>query len=257
LVAWGASVLARQLPTPRRTYGLRSSSILAALFNAIFLLVAVGGISWEAVRRLGQPAPVASITVMAVAAVGILINTGTALLFWKDRKTDVNIRGAFLHMAADAGVSLGVVLAGALIYFTGWTWLDPVVTLAIAALILLGTWGLLKESLDLALNSVPRGIELAAVETRLAQSPGVSAVHDLHIWGMSTTEVALTAHLVMPQKPTTDSFLMDLKHRLHAEFGIEHVTVQIEQGVLTDCCSLQTTAHKHVHDHAETGGNYA
>jgi cobalt-zinc-cadmium efflux system protein len=252
VVAWGASVLARRRPTPRRTYGLRSSSILAALLNALFLLVAVGALSWEAIQRLGQPAPVASTTVMAVAAVGILINTGTALLFWKGRKQDVNIRGAFLHMAADAGVSLGVVLASALLHFTGWTWLDPVVTLAIAGLILLSTWGLLKESIDLALHAVPRGIELAAVETRLAQAPGVSAVHDLHIWGMSTTEAALTAHLVMPQAPRADSFLMDLKRQLHDEFGIEHVTLQIEKGLLADCCSLKSALEEHTHHASQT-----
>lgn len=256
LLAWGATILARRRPDTKRTYGLRSSSILAALFNALFLLVAVGGIAWEAIQRLGQPASVASTTVMLVAGVGIIINTATALLFWKGHEHDANIRGAFLHMAADAGVSLGVVLAGALIHFTGWAWMDPVITLAIAALIILGTWGLLKEAVDLALHAVPRGINLAAVETRLAQAPGVTRVHDLHVWGMSTTETALTAHLVMPQAPDSDHFLAGLKKQLHAEFGIEHVTLQVEQGALTDCCPLQPSTRGHSTAHAGCGGHH-
>jgi cobalt-zinc-cadmium efflux system protein len=257
LLAWGATILARRRPDTKRTYGLRSSSILAALFNALFLLVAVGGIAWEAIQRLGQPASVASTTVMLVAGVGIIINTATALLFWKGHEHDANIRGAFLHMAADAGVSLGVVLAGALIHFTGWAWMDPVITLAIAALIVLGTWGLLKEAVDLALHAVPRGINLEAVETRLAQAPGVTRVHDLHVWGMSTTETALTAHLVMPQAPDSDHFLAGLKQQLHAEFGIEHVTLQVEQGALTDCCPLQQPTRSHSTAHAGCGGHHA
>jgi cobalt-zinc-cadmium efflux system protein len=257
LLAWGATVLARWRPTPQRTYGLRSSSILAALFNALFLLVAVGGIAWEAIQRLGQPAPVASNTVMLVAGVGIVINTATALLFWKGHHHDANIRGAFLHMAADAGVSLGVVVAGALIHFTGWAWLDPVVTLTIAGIIVLGTWGLFKEAVDLALHAVPRGIDLVAVETRLGQAPGVTRVHDLHVWGMSTTETALTAHLVMPRAPDGDHFLARLKQQLHAEFGIEHVTLQVEQGALTDCCHLQESTRAPATDHSGCGGHHA
>ncbi|HYO57954.1 cation diffusion facilitator family transporter [Archangium sp.] len=257
LLAWGATLLARQRPTPRRTYGLRSSSILAALFNALFLLVAVGGIAWEAIQRLGEPAPVASTTVMFVAGAGIVINTATALLFWKGREHDVNIRGAFLHMAADAGVSLGVVLAGALIHFTGWAWMDPVVTLTIAAIIVMGTWGLLKEAVDLALHAVPQGIDLVAVEARLAHAPGVTMVHDLHVWGMSTTETALTAHLVMPRAPDGDHFLARLKQQLHDEFGIEHVTLQVEQGALTGCCHLQEVPRPHPAAHTECGGHPA
>ncbi|MFP2923781.1 cation diffusion facilitator family transporter [Pyxidicoccus sp. 3LG] len=245
VLAWGASILARRQPTARHTYGLRSSSILAALLNALLLLVAVGGIGWEAVRRLGEPAPVSSGTIMAVAGVGILINTATALLFWKGRKNDLNIRGAFLHMAADAGVSLGVVLAGALIHFTGWDWMDPVVTLAIAALIFLGTWGLLKDSVNLALQAVPENIDMASVRERLNQAPGVSAVHDLHVWAISTTEAALTAHLVVRGTQVDDSFLDRLKRQLHEEFGIEHVTLQVEAGELSNCCQLvpAVTAH--------------
>ncbi|MFY0568908.1 cation diffusion facilitator family transporter [Archangium lansingense] len=257
LLAWGATLLARRRPTSQRTYGLRSSSILAALFNALFLLVAVGGIAWEAIQRLGEPASIASTTVMLVAGVGIVINTATALLFWKGREHDANIRGAFLHMAADAGVSLGVVLAGALIHFTGWAWMDPVVTLAIAAIIVLSTWGLLKEALDLALHAVPRGINLETVEARLAQAPGVAKVHDLHVWGMSTTETALTAHLVMPRAPHGDHFLERLKQQLHDEFGIEHVTLQIEQGALTDCCHLQEPTRARPTAHTACEGHHA
>ncbi len=256
LVAWGASILARRSPTPRRTYGLRSSSILAALFNALFLLIAVGGISWEAIQRLGEPSPVASTTVMIVASVGILINAGTALLFWRGRHHDINIRGAFLHMAADAGVSLGVVLVGALLHLTPWTWLDPVMTLVIAVIILIGTWGLFRESFDLALHSVPRGIDVKTVEARLAKASGVTAVHDLHIWGMSTTEVALTAHLVMPQAPETDHFLATLRRQLHEEFGIEHATLQVEKGMLTGCCSLMGNAWTDGHHSHEAGGSH-
>ncbi|WP_338868771.1 cation diffusion facilitator family transporter [Myxococcus stipitatus] len=238
VLAWGASVLARRRPTERHTYGLRSSSILAALLNGLLLLVAVGGISWEAIRRLGEPAPVASGTVMLVASVGIVINTATALMFWKGRKNDLNIRGAFLHMAADAGVSLAVVLAGALIYFTGWLWMDPVVTLLIAALIFFSTWGLLKDSVNLALHAVPENIDMTAVRERLSKAPGVAQVHDLHVWAMSTTEAALTAHLVVRDAQVNDQLVSQLKKRLHDEFGIHHVTLQLEAVTLSDCCQL-------------------
>lgn len=238
VLAWGASVLARRRPTERHTYGLRSSSILAALLNGLLLLVAVGGISWEAIRRLGEPAPVASGTVMLVAGVGIVINTATALMFWKGRKNDLNIRGAFLHMAADAGVSLAVVLAGALIYFTGWLWMDPVVTLLIAALIFFSTWGLLKDSVNLALHAVPENIDMTAVRERLSKAPGVAQVHDLHVWAMSTTEAALTAHLVVRDAQVNDQLVSQLKKRLHDEFGIHHVTLQLEAVTLSDCCQL-------------------
>ncbi|QRK07778.1 cation transporter [Archangium violaceum] len=245
-------------PVPRVSSTEAAEDVLqAALFNALFLLVAVGGVAWEAIQRLGEPAPVASTTVMLVAGVGIIINTATALLFWKGRERDANIRGAFLHMAADAGVSLGVVLAGALIHFTGWAWLDPVVTLAIAAIIVLSTWGLLEEALDLALHAVPRGIDLTEVEARPAQAPGVTRVHDLHVWGMSTTETALTAHLVMPRAAHGDSFLERLKQQLHDEFGIEHVALQIEQGVLTNCCHHQEGTRVRPTTHTASGGHHA
>ncbi|MBA2242819.1 MAG: cation transporter [Chthoniobacterales bacterium] len=196
LLAWGASALARTPPTQRRTYGLRGSSILAALFNAIFLLVSVGAIAWEAIRRFNQPAEVGGNIVIWVALVGIAINTATALMFMSWRKGDLNIRGAFLHMMADAAVSAGVVVAGFAILWTGFHWIDPVVSLAIAAVIVAGTWGLLRDSVNLALQAVPGGMELAKVKEYLAGLPNVTAVHDLHIWPMSTTETALTAHLV-------------------------------------------------------------
>lgn len=248
VLAWGASVLARRRPTVRHTYGLKSASTLAALGNALLLLLAAGGISWEAIRRFGEPSEVASTTVMAVAGVGFLINTGTALLFWKGRKSDLNVRGAFLHMAADAGVSLGVVLAGGLIAWTGWTWLDPVVTLVIAGLILVSTWGLLRESVNLALNAVPAGMDLAAVRELVERETRAREVHDLHVWGMSTTEAALTAHLVRPEGGLDDRRLAHLRRRLHEAFGIEHVTFQVESGELATGCAVSSSC---------TPGNHA
>ncbi len=230
LLAWGATILSRRRPTQRRTYGLRRSSILAALLNAMLLLVAVGGICWEAIRRLIDPEPPPGAAVIWVAAAGVVINTGTALLFLRGRQKDVNIRGAFLHMAADAGVSLGVVVAGIILQFTGWARLDPAVSLGIAAAILIGTWGLLRESFDLAMDAVPRGIDPQAVQDYLSRLPGVEEVHDLHIWGLSTREAALTAHLVIPEIANEDQFLATVNRELHDRFGIEHATVQIEKG---------------------------
>ncbi len=232
LLAWGASWLGQRKPTERRTYGWKRSSILAALLNAVLLLIALGGIGWEAIHRLQQPEPTLPGVVMIVAGIGIIINTATALMFMGGQH-DVNIRGAFLHMAADAGVSLGVVLAGLAMAYTGWMWLDPVISLAIAAVILWSTWGLLIESLDLALDSVPRGINPTDVEAYLAALPTVTEVHDLHIWALSTTEPALTAHLVVPAMNTReleDAFLEEVTHELHERFGIEHTTLQIERG---------------------------
>lgn len=199
LLAWEASILARRQPTTCRTYGLRRSSILAALLNAIVLLIAVGGITWEAIQRFNEPSSVAGNTVIGVATVGIAINTATALMFLSSRKSDLNIRGSFLHMTADAGVSFGVVLAGIAIVATGWLWFNPVVSLIIVVVIVVGTWQLLQDSVNLALDAVPAGIEPLAVRTYLAELSGVAQVHDLYIWGMSTTETALTAHLVMPK----------------------------------------------------------
>jgi len=236
VLAWVASILAKTAPTDRRTYGLRSSSILAALFNAIFLLVSVGAIIWEAIRRFGVPIEVAGKTVIWVSLVGIAINTATALMFFSGRKGDLNIRGAFLHMAADAAVSAGVVVAGIAIVFTGLHWIDPTVSLIIAAVIVWGTWGLLRDSVNLALQAVPRGIDLGEVREYLAALPNVTTVHDLHVWPMSTTETALTVHLEMPTGSRADPFLLEVCEHLREEFGIEHSTIQIERNAKS--CSL-------------------
>jgi cobalt-zinc-cadmium efflux system protein len=230
LLAWGATILARRGPTERRTYGLRRSTTLAALFNGVLLLAGVGAIAWEAISRFRDPSPVAGGTMVWVAAMGIAVNTATALMFMSGRKSDLNIRGAFLHMAADAVVSLGVVVAGAVILATGWQWLDPVVSLAISVVILIGTSGLLRESFNLALDAVPPGIRVADVRRFLEGLPEVAEVHDLHIWGMSTTEIAMTAHLVMPNCRPDDCFYRDASQEMHDRFGIEHVTLQVESG---------------------------
>ena len=229
LLAWGAYLVARRRPSQKHTYGLRRSSILASLANTVLLLVALGAIIWEAVHRFAQPAPVAGGTVIWVAALGIAINGVTAYLFASGRKGDLNLRGACQHMLADAVVSAGVVVAGVVILFTGWNWLDPVVSLVLAAVILHGTWGLLRESPDLALDAVPESVDLNEVKLFLTAQPGVSGVHDLHVWGMSTTETALTVHLVVPDG-FQDESLQHLRHELHEQFGVEHATVQIEQG---------------------------
>jgi cobalt-zinc-cadmium efflux system protein len=235
VAAWTAAVLSQRAPTPRFTYGLKGSSILAALFNAVFLLVAVGAIGWQAILRLFDPEPVAGVTVMVVATIGIAINGITAWLFASGRKGDLNIRGAYLHMVADAAVSAGVVLAGLVILCTGWTWLDPVTSLLISALIVWGTWGLLRDSTAMSLSAVPRGIDPAAVRGYLEQCSGVSQVHDLHIWPMSTTEIALTCHMVIPAGPPGDAYLMDVAHRLKRNFGIEHATIQVETSPASPC----------------------
>jgi cobalt-zinc-cadmium efflux system protein len=227
-VAWLASALARRAPTERFTYGMRGSSILAALFNAVFLLVTVGGLSWEALRRLGTPEPVAGKTMMAVAAIGILVNAVTAWLFASGRKQDLNLRGAFLHMASDALVSVGVVAAGLAILLTGWLWIDPLVSLVINGVIVWGTWGLLSDSVEMSMAAVPAQIDPAAVRNFLSTQAGVVDLHDLHIWPMSTTENALTCHLVMPNGHPGDAFLHDLARDLAQRFKIIHATVQIE-----------------------------
>ena len=226
-VAWLASELVKRTPTARFSYGLRGSSILAALFNAVFLLVIVGAISWEAIRRLGAPEPVSGKTVVIVAAAGIAVNAVTAWMF-AGGKGDINVRGAFVHMASDALVSAGVVAAGFVIMLTGWLWLDPAVSLAINAAIVWATWGLLRDSLGMAMAAAPSRIDPAAVRTFLASQPGVEGVHDLHIWAMSTTEVALTCHLVMPGGHPGDGFLHRLAEDLADQFGIVHSTAQIE-----------------------------
>ena len=232
-LAWGASVLAQRPAGSRFTYGFKSSTILAALANAGLLLVAIAGIAYETVGRIAAPPAVEGRTMIIVASIGILINRTTALLFMRGRKNDINIRGAFLHMAADALVSAGVVVAGAVILWTGARWIDPVTSLVIVLVIAWGTWGLLKDSVKLSLNAVPDHIDEEAVRGFLAGQPGVTAVHDLHIWPMSTTEAALTAHLVMPSGCPGDSFLHELAHELEHDFAIRHTTVQVETG--NDC----------------------
>lgn len=230
VVAWGAAVLSRRAPSGRYTYGLRGSSILAALFNAVFLLVAVGAIAWEAVHRMLAPQPVAGITVMVVAGIGIAINGATAALFASGRSRDINIKGAFLHMAADAAVSAGVVIGGGMILLTGWLWIDPALSLAICLVIVGSTWSLLRDAVKMSLAAVPAGIDADAVRAFLAQRPGVAALHDLHIWPMSTTESALTCHLVMPGGHPGDGFLAETAQGLAHRFGIGHATLQIELG---------------------------
>lgn len=230
VLAWWATSLVRKAPSARRTYGLKRSSILASLVNAVVLLVGVGGIAVEAARRLGEPTPVDSGIVIWVAAAGIAVNGFTACLFMRGSKGDLNIRGAFLHLASDAVVSLGVVLAGLVIGHTGWLWLDPAASLVIAAIIVIGTWSLLRESLDLALDAVPTRIDPARVEAYLRDLPGVVAVHDLHIWAMSTTETALTAHLVRPGSGLDDALLDGAADALNQRFGIAHATFQVEEG---------------------------
>ena len=235
LMAWGSFYLARLRPNQRHTYGWGRATMMAALFNALFLLIAIGSIVMEAIDRFSQPVPIQAGIVMLVAGIGVVINGCTAWLFMPDNKHsgnrhDLNLRGAFLHMAADALVSLGVVIAAALFIQTGWTWLDPVISLVIALVILLGTWGLLRQALNLSLDGVPASIELDSVKNYLMQLPGVNTIHDLHVWAMSTSEIALTAHLVMPGGHPGDDFLCSVANTLHADFAIDHTTIQIETG---------------------------
>jgi cobalt-zinc-cadmium efflux system protein len=237
-LSWGAAVLSRRQPSGRFTYGLRSSSILAALANAIILLVVTGGIAWEAVWRITHPVPVASGIVIWVAAAGIVVNGATALLFASGRLHDLNIKSAFLHMAADTLVTAGVVAAGVVIWLTSWYWLDPAVSLIVSAVIVLGTWGLVRNATNLALDAVPEGVDAAAVRAHLLAMPGVTALHDLHIWGMSTTETALTCHLVLPGGHPGDAVLNSVAQQLHHLFGIQHTTIQIELADTEEACVL-------------------
>ncbi len=238
LLAWAAVILARRAPSLRYTYGLRSTSILAALANGMLLLVASGGIAWAALQRVYAPPAVAGLTVTLVAGAGILVNGLSAWLFMSGSKGDLNVRGAYLHMLADALVSLGVVLAGIAMIYTGWYWLDPVISLVILAVIFISTWQLLRESMQLALNAVPPHIDMAAVENFLKQCEGVESIHDLHIWGMSTTECALTVHLVMPQGYPGDQVIDGITKALKDRFSIHHSTLQTEQGTTPHGCSL-------------------
>ena len=236
LLAWGAAYLAKTASSKKRTYGLRKSTILAALFNAILLMIAVGAISIEAIRKFISPQPVQGLTMMVVAGIGVLINAVTAALFMRGREKDLNIKGAFLHMAADAGVSLGVVIAGFIIYSTGWLWVDPAISLLIVLVITIGTWGLLKDSFYLSMDAVPKDIDFQEVENYLNGINGVTEVHDLHIWAMSTTETALTAHLVIPDETKDDYFLKKICDDLHSKFGIEHSTIQTEKSAQSSNC---------------------
>ena len=237
-LAWLASLLAQRKPSGRFTYGLRSSSILAALANSMLLLVVSGGILWEAILRLLKPETVGSGTIIGVAAIGIAINTATALMFMKGRKDDLNIRGAYLHMATDALVSAGVVLAGLGMTLTGWTWLDPLVSIVIVGAILWSTWGLLADSVSLSLHAVPPGIDALAIRDYLESLPKVAEVHDLHIWGMSTTETALTAHLVMSNGYPGNAFIAQAVHELHEHFQVGHATLQVETADANYACPL-------------------
>jgi cobalt-zinc-cadmium efflux system protein len=239
VLAWGGTLAVKLRPSARRTYGYKRATILAALANAMLLLLAMGGLAWEAIGRLfsGQVLlQEQGVTIMLVAGVGIVINTATALLFMRGRKTDLNIRGAFMHMAADALVSAGVVVAGALTLWMGWTWLDPVVSLVIALVILLGTWGLFKQSLHLLFDGVPDSVDPKGVHDCLLALPGVTRVHDLHIWAMGTSHIALTAHLVMPQGHPDDDFFKRVNELLHDQFEITHVTVQVTKVPISPSC---------------------
>lgn len=238
LIAWGALVLAKRKPSARFTYGLRSSTIMAALANAMLLLVAVGGIVWEGAHRLSAPESVSGSTMIWVALLGVFINIGTALMLQHGGKNDINVRGAFLHMLADAAVSVGVVIAGLGMLWMGWQWLDGVVSMLIAAVILWSTWGLFRESINLALHAVPAQIDVAEVRDYLAGLAGVAQVHDLHIWAMSTTEIALTAHLLIPAGHPGDIFLNEVSDLLGKRFHIHHVTLQIEIGSSAVPCRL-------------------
>ncbi|MEO1170271.1 MAG: cation diffusion facilitator family transporter [Pseudomonadota bacterium] len=236
IIAWTGATLAKRPPSKRYTFGFRGSSILAALFNAVLLLIAVGLIALEAIQRIVYPAPVAGGTIIVVAGIGIVINGATALLFARGRKGDINIRGAYLHMAADAAVSAGVVIAGILILWTGSTWIDPVTSLVIGLVILLSTWGLLRDSVKMSLAAVPDHIDSDEVREMLAAMDGVAQVHHLHIWNMSTTEIALTAHMVMPDGHPGDAFLTGVQAELEARFHIGHSTIQIERGDVPGEC---------------------
>jgi len=260
VMAWGGAVAGKLRPDARYTYGWKRASILAAFFNAVLLLVAMGSLAWEAIGRLRAPEPIAGYTVMVVAAIGIVINLGTALMFMRGSQTDgsgdMNIRGAYLHMASDALVSAGVVVVGALALWTGWAWLDPVASLVIAVVIVAGTWGLFRHSLRLMFDGVPEHIDLIAVRTVLEALPGVARVHDLHVWATGTTDVALTAHLVMPAGHPDDPFFESATNQLRERFRIGHVTIQVVREPFMTLCdgvppaSVGAREPAHDHDHA-------
>ncbi len=240
VLAWGGALAGRLRPDARHTYGWKRASILAAFVNALLLLVAMGSLVWEAVHRLRSPLPIEGVTIMVVAGIGIAVNGLTALMFMRGRASDLNIRGAFLHMAADALVSAGVVVAGGLALWFGWDWLDPVVSLVIAAVIVLGTWDLFRQSLHLLFDGVPDTVDLRAVQSLLEGLPGVAQVHDLHVWAMGSSEIALTAHLVMPEVQADDHFLQEATRQLHQRFDIAHVTLQVVRAAFTRPCAGAT-----------------
>ena len=240
LLAWGASLLATKAATEKRTYGFRKATVMASLISAILLLAALGGITWEASGRFYNPKPVEGMTVIVVAAIGVVINTLTALLFVNGQKHDLNIRGAFLHMAADAGVSLGVVFAGIFIMVKGWLWIDPVVSLMIVAVILIGTWRLLRDSINYAMDAVPASIDIRAIRNYLMSFDHVNRIHDLHVWPLSTTEIALTVHVVVNDDSLDNNFLQNLQQHLHDHFGIEHSTIQVETSMGENDCMLDS-----------------
>ena len=263
VLAWGGALAGKLKPNARKTYGWQRATTLAAFANALLLLMAMGALAWEAVGRLLSPDPLASaagLTVMLVAGIGIVVNTATALLFMRGSQNDLNIRGAFLHMAADALVSAGVVVAGGLTLWMGWVWLDPAGSLLIAAVVLLGTWSLFRQSLHLLFDGVPDRIDPHAVRAYLAALPGVSKVHDLHIWAMGTSRVALTAHLVMPQGQADDAFLKRTSDQLHDRFEITHVTLQVMKQAFTVPCGEPAPddgEHPPRHDHNHEHGHHA
>lgn len=238
LLAWGASALAAKAASDKRTYGFRKATVMASLASAILLLVALGGIAWEAVGRFTNPQPVAGMTVIVVAAIGVVINTATALLFVSGQKHDLNLRGAFLHMAADAAVSVGVVIAGLFIFFKQWLWIDPAISLAIVAVIFVGTWGLLRDSMNYAMDAVPDKVDIAGIRQYLEHFEHVERIHDLHVWPLSTTEIALTVHVIVRDIPNDNAFLNTLQQHLHDVFDIEHATIQIETSSAANHCRL-------------------
>jgi cobalt-zinc-cadmium efflux system protein len=238
MLAWGANYLATKHPTHKRTYGLRKVTIMASLLSAVLLLVALGGIAWESIERLSSPQPVDGVIIIVVAAIGVVINTVTALLFVKGQKHDLNIRAAYLHMAADAVISLGVVVAGIAIMLTGWLWLDPAISLAIVVIILFGTWRLLRDSINLSIDAVPQSIDVSHIQSYLSDLENVSDIHDLHVWALSTTETALTVHLVTTCKLIDNCFLEEIQEHLHHHFNIAHTTIQIENETDDYTCVL-------------------
>ncbi len=234
-LAWAAMLLARRKPTARRTYGMRATTILASLGNALVLLFVTGGVAWESVRRIATPEPLAGKTIIVVALVGVVINASSAMLLMRDKDRDLNVKSAYMHLAADAAVSLGVAISGAVMLATSWWWLDAAVSIALSVVILVGTWSVLKSSFHLALQGVPGHVDVDAVRSYLAALPSVCEVHDLHIWAMSTTEVALTAHLVVPYERCEPTFMRDVAKHLHDVFAIEHATIQLEPPEQAPC----------------------